>query len=418
MKTNGRFKVTKFKNPSGATVFRVDGYKAELQPNGKPERVRKNFKTEAEAEAEREKLEIEALNKSAGVSVQVTRLSAAQIGEAEMAFDALKGKSMTAAIRFFLENYQEPVNPKWLDDALAEFLAAKEKANRRGATIRNLRVRVTRFLKSHPGKRVSEILPDHVHAHVFRAGSPINQANDRRALSCFFSWAMKRRYCAANPIERVDIPAIDDSRPQILTTADARKLMEAARTYKDGALMPYVALGLFAGLRPTELARVTWDKINLEKECIMLDGAETKTRQLRAVEMVALTVKEKGGRERRLPSNLAEWLVPHAARRTPIVGANWRRDFDMIKKLAGFGAQSGKADEELKPWVQDCMRHTAISNHLAHSDHEGKTAIWAGNSPSVVQKHYKALVGKEAADEFWNIRPSDAKRKIVKFKAA
>jgi hypothetical protein len=43
--------------------------------------------------------------------------------------------------------------------------------------------------------------------------------------------------------------------------------------------------------------------------------------------------------------------------------------------------------------------------------HEGATAPWAGNSPTVVQKHYRALVTEGAAAEFWSTVPQ--KQKIV-----
>jgi hypothetical protein len=47
------------------------------------------------------------------------------------------------------------------------------------------------------------------------------------------------------------------------------------------------------------------------------------------------------------------------------------------------------------------MRHTAISMHLAKHEHEGKTAAWAGNSPDIIQRHYKGLVKAKDAEAFW-----------------
>jgi hypothetical protein len=67
------------------------------------------------------------------------------------------------------------------------------------------------------------------------------------------------------------------------------------------------------------------------------------------------------------------------------------------------------------------MRHTGISHHLAQHQHEGKTATWAGNSPDVIQKHYKGLVKAKDAKEFWAIAPKaakPAKGKIIPMQAA
>ncbi len=53
-----------------------------------------------------------------------------------------------------------------------------------------------------------------------------------------------------------------------------------------------------------------------------------------------------------------------------------------------------------KPLAHD---HPAISTHLAYFQHEGKTATWAGNSPDIIQRHYKGLVKPGDAKEFWAI---------------
>jgi hypothetical protein len=39
--------------------------------------------------------------------------------------------------------------------------------------------------------------------------------------------------------------------------------------------------------------------------------------------------------------------------------------------------------------------------------HEGETASWAGNSPNVIHRHYKALVKEADAKEFWEITPDN-----------
>src|SRR5439155_12107432 len=167
----------------------------------------------------------------------------------------------------------------------------------------------------------------------------------------------------------------DRQDPAILTPEQAGELLEAARKQKRGLLVPYVAIGLFAGLRPTELARLTWDRIDLADKTITIGADIAKMRSKRIVEM---------------SDNLAAWLAPYASKRPAIVGKNWRRDFDTVKQAAGFGGRNGETPEgeetpELKPWTQDFMRHTAISYHLAQHQHEGKTATWAGNSPDMIQ---------------------------------
>ena len=87
-----------------------------------------------------------------------------------------------------------------------------------------------------------------------------------------------------------------------------------------------------------------------------------------------------------------------------------------MKLAAGFGNPDLKPDgeetdaakqqrEALKPWTPDILRHTGISNHLADFQNEGKTAAWAGNSPDIIQRHYKGLVKQADAKEFWKLTP-------------
>jgi hypothetical protein len=129
-------------------------------------------------------------------------------------------------------------------------------------------------------------------------------------------------------------------------------------------------------------------------------------------------------RQRRLveiSDNLVEWLRPHAGEGA-IVPANFRRDFDTVKALAGYAFTKQRVNVEpvkkafpeldwenlpTEPvWIPDVLRHTAVSYHFAEHQHEGKTASWAGNSPDIIQKHYKGLVKPKDAAKFWKLTPA------------
>src|SRR4051812_33731012 len=121
MKQKKKFVVQVFPNPSGEIVYRVYG-----RLNG--ERVRKNFATRQEADAECQLLEIQAVQKETGVRVAGTRLDDAQLREAEAVFARLVGqkRSLTFFVEFALSNYAEPEQRKTIEDAAAEYFAAKE----------------------------------------------------------------------------------------------------------------------------------------------------------------------------------------------------------------------------------------------------------------------------------------------------
>ena len=413
MKARGIFTTTPFKYPNRTTAYRVTG----TTLGGV--RIRENYISQPEALARKQQLEIEVLNFAPEKRITTTRLTPAQEAEAARAFADLDGRPMPLAIRFFLDNYREPLKKLTVGEAFPEFLAAKENAGLRDASRKALKTRVGFLVRKFSDKLVSDILPTHVAEAAAQPGVTNSTREDnRRSFSSFFSWCMEQQYCLANPAKKTvrRRGARDDIEPAILNLAEVRKLLDVAVGFKGGKLVPYVTLALFAAIRPTELARLTWDNIDLEAGIISIGAKMAKMRQRRIVDMACLTEKDKRGREYTLPANLLAWLAPHAAAKNPFRGANWRKDFDAVKLAAGFGNPDVKPDGEetdaakqqrkaLKPWTPDILRHTGISNHLACFQHEGKTAAWAGNSPDIIQRHYKGLVKQPDAKEFWTIKP-------------
>ena len=61
------------------------------------------------------------------------------------------------------------------------------------------------------------------------------------------------------------MPNKDDSSPVIFTVEEVERLMILA--YQEApSLIPYLALGIFTGVRPEEIRRLTWDDIGEESE--------------------------------------------------------------------------------------------------------------------------------------------------------
>jgi len=52
------------------------------------------------------------------------------------------------------------------------------------------------------------------------------------------------------------------------------------------------------------------------------------------------------------------------------------------------------------------MRHTFISMFVARFRSMGEAALQAGNSESIIRKHYLDLKSKEEAEQFFSIRPA------------
>ena len=85
---------------------------------------------------------------------------------------------------------------------------------------------------------------------------------------------------ASNPVEKIDRARFDRPEIAILTPAQARSLLNAARA-RTPELVPYLAIAVFAGVRPTELQRLSWADINCDLRYIHIGGGVSKVRNER-----------------------------------------------------------------------------------------------------------------------------------------
>ncbi len=122
MNQHSAFVISEFTNPSGEVVFRVSGWIA-------GRRIRKNFRTRSEADAERQVLDVRRLHAAGSpVRTAITRLTAEQLRDAELAFGQLQGckNPLSFYLAFALANDREPEQAMKLGDAIALYVAAKK----------------------------------------------------------------------------------------------------------------------------------------------------------------------------------------------------------------------------------------------------------------------------------------------------
>ena len=228
--------------------------------------------------------------------------------------------------------------------------------------------------------------------------SPATFNGDRRALHSFFEWCLRQDYCPTNPVARIASAKVERLEPVILSLGQIKGLLGAAQDHKDGVLVPYMSLALFCGLRPKELERLNWDDIALDEKLVTIRGAAAKLRERRIVEVT---------------DNAIEWLRAHHGKHA-IVGENFRRDFDAVRRLSGFkgSVYRKKCDAVLKPWPADVLRHVAISYWQAKFKDEGRCADRHGNSVEVIHRHYRGLVKPQDAEAFWQLIPESVEAEL------
>jgi integrase len=375
-----RFNITQFQNRTGSQSWRVSGYRLDGS------RVRENFSDETAANCRRVELECEFLRQPVEVAVQATKLTPEQLRVCEAACLLLGDDwgNLVPAVEYWRRTDAKnlPSDSPRLPVAVKAYVEWLNKSDLRPTTRKHWRNRVTLFQNSLPAAvKVSEITTDDV--LTFLRGRNISAAGQsayRGAVSHFFSWCIERprRWARFNPVREIKIKATRPGLPDVLSVSQCEAVLRAAETHKKGLLVPYLAVCLFAGLRPFEAARLTWEQVNLEDGEILIEPEMTKTKRARVVKICA---------------TLAAWLRAHKGE--AFFPSNHRKEFDMVKNAAG-----------LKDWTPDILRHSAISYAFRASGSFGLCAEQFGNSESIIKKHYKGLVSTKDAKAFYRLLPT------------
>ena len=82
-----------------------------------------------------------------------------------------------------------------------------------------------------------------------------------------FAYAVRRKYAIQNPFKEINKPT-GGTRPEVLTVEQTARLLEAASP----EILPYIAIGAFAGLRASEIERLDWRDINFEENEIAVNS--------------------------------------------------------------------------------------------------------------------------------------------------
>jgi integrase len=377
-----KFAVTQFKNRNGSTSWRVDGRLHGV-------RFRKNFKTREEAAAEKAALEIKALQTVAGLRQIATALTEEQVREAEALFLRTKSKSRSLSfyVDFAFEHYREPEQQKSLTDAVAAYVASKQhEYDQQHISYPQLK-RITwdlqRLEKHFKSKTVAEITVSGLVTFLESRRPSVKTFNNQRGvLGTFFKFCFHRGWVTENPVLKVPHYRIRQQRGKAhtLSAVQAKVLMEHFETFEDGRWVPYFALCLFAGIRPGvpdgEITKLTPEDVNLETGLIHISADVSKVREPRRIA---------------IQPNLAAWLRAYPLRKFPIVVGNFQ------KRRAKF--------KDRFNLTHDVLRHTFISMFVAKFRSIGEAAIQAGNSESIIRRHYLDLKNKEEGEQFFGILP-------------
>jgi integrase len=264
-----------------------------------------------------------------------------------------------------------------LGKSIDALLDAKTASGRRPKSVNALRLYLRAFARGREDMLLNRIGIEEIDAwRNSRQEKLSTWASNRYRLSALFSFAIRRGWINDNPCKRLESILVDHSPPKIFTVEQCRTSLNFVRQ-RIPRFVAWLALALFAGVRPEELDRLTWRDVDLDAGKVTIDAAASKVRRRRVTPLA--------------PAAIA-WLKFGGD--LPIPAVSRRRYIRRTRKRLGLAA-----------WPHDVLRHTAASMMLVREQDAGKVAMWLGNSPRILLSHYHQLVPENECQEFWELFP-------------
>lgn len=361
-------------------------------------RVQRSFKTEKEAvRAMRAAQEAQARHGS-----MASELSGAVMAEIVVAREKLSaaGASILEAVEFYLSHARRQREVVRVPVAVERFREVKDREGCSARYCRQLGVSLGALGRWLPEVAMHEVRREAVEDWLRASGwGPKTRNNYLGDVRAFFAWAMRAGLCSMNPAVEIAKARLADEEIGTLTVHQCEVLLRGALNRPE--MMGFVVLGLFGGLRPAEIQRLTWDAVDIEEGTVIVAGSQAKTRRRRVVDLC---------------ENARLWVragVPASLREGAICGRFWDARWRMFRRAMGWAVGSGEkgiAEPKVKSvhgvWPHNAMRHTYASMHYAMHQDEAKLQAQMGHeSASMLHRHYRALKTRKEAEAFWGLTP-------------
>jgi integrase len=314
---------------------------------------------------------------------------------AQNAVELLKpfGKTIMDAAHYYAAHLKASEKSCTAVQLVKELVAAKEADGASQPHLVDLRVRLNKFAKTFDGQPVATITSAAIDDWLRSLPvSPVSRNNYRRLVVLAFNFAVRRGYATDNRAAKTDKAREPKTKPGILKVDEARALLENASS----EILPYFAIGLFAGLRRAEIERLDWSEIDFDEGHIEVTAEKSKSKV--------------ANRFIPMQPNLREWLLPlrqHRGNVTPQDRFEFRQLFEQARKDAG-----------IRRWPKNALRHSFASYHVAHFKDAKGLALEMGHADSgMLFNHYRALVTPKEGARYWSIKPA-ATLNIAQFGAA
>jgi integrase len=360
-----------------------------LSPTGRQQRL--FFPSKKAAALEAEKLKCRADN----FGISLTTLTPARIAEAAEAYNLLQasGLSLLDAVRAGLKVHHARAASTPFAELFNRFIDAK--AHRSLEYRRELGWTRDRFPQLH-NRLASDITASELE-RILKPLSPGARNPVMRYLRAVFNYGIKRGLVSENPISRLDFIERPRREVEVIPNECVARMLEHALA-DDLALLPFLVLGFFSGIRPDgELQKLVWSDIHLADQTVVIRSEVSKTRRRRFPE---------------LSQNAVAWLEAYQQRGGQTLGKVVTYAESELRRKRKANQIAARLDR----WVHQGMRHTFCSNWLAlHKDINKLVLLSGHDSVDSMWRHYHRGVTEADAQKFWTINPSQSANNVVPF---
>lgn len=273
---------------------------------------------------------------------------------------------------------EPPLKRKLVSEVVEELLTVKRDKGRSFLYLKDLRLRLDRVAKAFACP-LADVTSEAIDKFLLDMdAAPRTRNNFRLVIGTLLKFGQVRGYVAKDHpgISTIEKASHTDGEVVVFTPTEIETLLKCAKP----ELVPALALGGFAGVRPEELKRIDWSDIHLDEGHIEIRAANAKTRVRRLVPV---------------QPNLRAWLVPHARISGP------------VEPFVNLGNQFLKLAHRAKVgWKRNGLRHSFISYRVAQTRDIASVSIEAGNSPQVIARHYLKCVTADEARRWFGIMPN------------
>jgi len=335
-------------------------------------------------------------------------LTPKQREEALESFEKLKGTGITLkeATGYAIKHLRPTGGDITINALIDEFLEEKRGVlKRRPRTIADIKSRLSIFAAEFGNSQVKDISKKKVKAWLTGMDRLSSQSiiNYHRNVVSLFNYAVQEEYLVINPIIKITTPKIEWKPPIVLALAEATALIKIAYethhiTNGKGSgfgLGPYVALGLYAGIRSSELLQLRWTDINLDRRLVTVPARISKGRGMRNID---------------LESNCVQWLRLFERKTGNIAPVGLSKKWKAFTVRAGFPDWRGTKT--------NAMRHSYGTFFFAKSQNANLTSAQMGHrgdDTTMLFKYYRSLATREDGEGYFSITPESIDGKLVAF---